>query len=193
MNGAVMKNFVTPTNPFASARVGAGDAFVSEVDESDGSIALYRPGSPCCSTSASITSRWRSCAPCSATSSHAATIAGGQCRRCEALRPGCRAPATAITFGIDQRRAQIGWCPAQHREGPTRTVRAVIDRRDDTNPCAEPRKCPGGTTSPTRSRRSPVPQCGRRAGGRGGGRAGQLCGPCAPLRHCRHQRHRASP
>lgn len=28
---------------FASALVGAGDAFVSEVDESDGSIALYRP------------------------------------------------------------------------------------------------------------------------------------------------------
>ncbi|MFC0203916.1 Mur ligase family protein [Novosphingobium soli] len=43
MNGAVMKNFVTPDSPFASARVGGGPAFVSEVDESDGSIALYRP------------------------------------------------------------------------------------------------------------------------------------------------------
>ncbi|MBA4048186.1 MAG: UDP-N-acetylmuramate--alanine ligase [Sphingomonas sp.] len=43
MNGAVMKNFATPDAPFASALVGAGDAFVSEVDESDGSIALYRP------------------------------------------------------------------------------------------------------------------------------------------------------
>jgi UDP-N-acetylmuramate--alanine ligase len=43
MNGAVMKNFVTPDTPFASALVGLGDAFVSEVDESDGSIALYRP------------------------------------------------------------------------------------------------------------------------------------------------------
>lgn len=43
MNGAVMKNFVTPTNPFASARVGRSPVFVSEVDESDGSIALYRP------------------------------------------------------------------------------------------------------------------------------------------------------
>src|SRR4051812_39194973 len=43
MNGAVMKNFVSPEIPFASALVGAGDAFVSEVDESDGSIALYRP------------------------------------------------------------------------------------------------------------------------------------------------------
>lgn len=43
MNGAVMKNFVSPDVPFASARVGAGEVFVSEVDESDGSIALYRP------------------------------------------------------------------------------------------------------------------------------------------------------
>lgn len=44
MNGAVMKNFATPDAPFASALVGAGDVFVSEVDESDGSIALYSPG-----------------------------------------------------------------------------------------------------------------------------------------------------
>lgn len=43
MNGAVMKNFVSDETPFASALVGRGDAFVSEVDESDGSIALYRP------------------------------------------------------------------------------------------------------------------------------------------------------
>lgn len=43
MNGAVMKNFVSAEVPFASALVGRGDAFVSEVDESDGSIALYRP------------------------------------------------------------------------------------------------------------------------------------------------------
>jgi UDP-N-acetylmuramate--alanine ligase len=43
MNGAVMKNFASADAPFASALVGRGDAFVSEVDESDGSIALYRP------------------------------------------------------------------------------------------------------------------------------------------------------
>lgn len=43
MNGAVMKNFASPDAPFASALVGRGDAFVSEVDESDGSIALYSP------------------------------------------------------------------------------------------------------------------------------------------------------
>src|ERR1041385_3817206 len=43
MNGAVMKNLVSADVPFASARVGAGDLFVSEVDESDGSIARYSP------------------------------------------------------------------------------------------------------------------------------------------------------
>ena len=43
MNGALMKNFTTPETPFASAVVGAGEVFVSEVDESDGSIALYEP------------------------------------------------------------------------------------------------------------------------------------------------------
>ncbi|HEX7693874.1 MAG TPA: Mur ligase family protein [Sphingomonas sp.] len=43
MNGAVMKNFASPNAPFASALVGSGDVFVSEVDESDGSIALFSP------------------------------------------------------------------------------------------------------------------------------------------------------
>lgn len=43
MNGAVMKNFVSDENPFASAQIGGRELYVSEVDESDGSIALYRP------------------------------------------------------------------------------------------------------------------------------------------------------
>jgi UDP-N-acetylmuramate--alanine ligase len=43
MNGAVMKNFITDDTPFASSLVGHGKAFISEVDESDGSIALYMP------------------------------------------------------------------------------------------------------------------------------------------------------
>src|SRR5215213_3794934 len=43
MNGAVMRNFVTPSAPFASALVGDPELFISEVDESDGSISLYHP------------------------------------------------------------------------------------------------------------------------------------------------------
>ena len=43
MNGAVMKNFADSGDPFAGARVGKGETFISEVDESDGSIALFDP------------------------------------------------------------------------------------------------------------------------------------------------------
>lgn len=43
MNGAVMKNFADAAHPFASALIGGPDLFVSEVDESDGSIARYDP------------------------------------------------------------------------------------------------------------------------------------------------------
>jgi UDP-N-acetylmuramate--alanine ligase len=43
MNGADMKNFIEEGLPFASAKVGEGKIFVSEVDESDGSIAFFKP------------------------------------------------------------------------------------------------------------------------------------------------------
>jgi len=43
VNGAEMRNFVSADVPFASARAGSGLAFVAEVDESDGSIALFKP------------------------------------------------------------------------------------------------------------------------------------------------------
>src|SRR5580692_2847612 len=43
MNGADMKNYIEPGSPFASARVGDSNIFVSEVDESDGSIAYFEP------------------------------------------------------------------------------------------------------------------------------------------------------
>ena len=43
MNGADMKNFTDVDSPFASARIGEGEVFVSELDESDGSITLFEP------------------------------------------------------------------------------------------------------------------------------------------------------
>lgn len=43
MNGAVMRNFASAADPFTSALVGGNATYVSEVDESDGSIALYKP------------------------------------------------------------------------------------------------------------------------------------------------------
>ncbi|MDP3782768.1 MAG: Mur ligase family protein, partial [Sphingopyxis sp.] len=43
MNGAVMRNFASDDRPYASALAGDAETYVSEVDESDGSIALYNP------------------------------------------------------------------------------------------------------------------------------------------------------
>jgi UDP-N-acetylmuramate--alanine ligase len=43
MNGANFLNFVSPARPYASSLVGDPDLFVSECDESDGSIILYHP------------------------------------------------------------------------------------------------------------------------------------------------------
>src|ERR1700712_4227533 len=43
MNGADMTNFVAADSPFASATIGESGIFVSEVDESDGSIAFFAP------------------------------------------------------------------------------------------------------------------------------------------------------
>ncbi len=43
MNGANFLNFVSPSTPFASALVGDKNLFVTECDESDGSIILYHP------------------------------------------------------------------------------------------------------------------------------------------------------
>ncbi|MBN8522187.1 MAG: UDP-N-acetylmuramate--alanine ligase [Alphaproteobacteria bacterium] len=42
MNGAIFRNEISQ-NPYATAMTGQGDIFVTESDESDGSISLYRP------------------------------------------------------------------------------------------------------------------------------------------------------
>src|SRR5262249_21214534 len=43
VNGAEMKNFTSEGSAFAAARIGDGEDFVCEIDESDGSIALFAP------------------------------------------------------------------------------------------------------------------------------------------------------
>ncbi len=42
MNGGIFRNYAD-NNPYATALVGKGEVFVTEADESDGSIALYNP------------------------------------------------------------------------------------------------------------------------------------------------------
>ena len=43
VNGAEMKNFTSADSTFAAARIGDGEEFVCEIDESDGSIANFAP------------------------------------------------------------------------------------------------------------------------------------------------------
>ncbi len=43
MNGGILANFTTAENPLCCALAGNPDLFVSEIDESDGSIALFTP------------------------------------------------------------------------------------------------------------------------------------------------------
>lgn len=129
MNGAVMKNFVAPDAPFASARVGQGDVFVSEVDESDGSIALYRPK---VAVLGNVSLDHKSL-------EELRGLFGDFLARAEvtainlddaetaALAPCAR---SLVTFGIASPEARIG---AEHiAEGATTLSATVLDRRDGT-------------------------------------------------------------
>jgi len=132
MNGAVMKNFVSPEIPFASARVGQGDVFVSEVDESDGSIALYRPA---VAVLLNLSLDHKSLEELRALFGNflaASAVAAVNADNVEALAllPHARA---ALTFGIEQEQAQIGVVPGSIAEGPTRQAALVIDRHDGTH------------------------------------------------------------
>ena len=131
MNGAVMKNFVSPDVPFASARVGSGGTFVSEVDESDGSIALYRPEVAVLlnvSLDHKSMDELRALFGSFLGASDVAAINADDVEAL-ALLPHAR---RALTFGIDQPRAQIGIVEGSIADGPVRQAAMVIDRHDDS-------------------------------------------------------------
>jgi len=127
MNGAVMKNFASPEVPFASARVGAGGVFVSEVDESDGSIALYRPRvSVLLNVSLdhkgldelrALFGDFLAAAPRAAVNLDDAEARGliGRANK-------------AIPFGIDHADAMIGIDPGSIEESPFGITATVVDR-----------------------------------------------------------------
>lgn len=131
MNGAVMKNFRTPDAPFASARVGAGGLFVSEVDESDGSIAFYNP-TVAVLNNVSLDHK---------SLEELRALFGDFLARADvgvvnlddaesaALTPHAR---TLISFGIDSPQAMIGVAPGSIVDGPTTIAARIIDRRDDS-------------------------------------------------------------
>jgi UDP-N-acetylmuramate--alanine ligase len=132
MNGAVMKNFAAPDAPFASARVGQGDVFVSEVDESDGSIALYRPA---VSVLLNVSLDHKSMEELRVLfgdflAAAAVAALNADDPECLALAP--RAGAV-IRFGIDSMAAEIGVEPDSIAEGPTALTATVLDRRDGSS------------------------------------------------------------
>lgn len=131
MNGAVMKNFVAPDVPFASARVGSGGMFVSEVDESDGSIALYRPGIAVLNNVSldhkSLEELRELFGDFLARANTAVINADDE----ESMALIERA-ANAITFGLAEE-AMIGVAEGTIGEGPTAISATLIDRRDGTS------------------------------------------------------------
>jgi len=136
MNGAVMKNFVAPEAPFASARVGAGDLFVSEVDESDGSIALYHP-SVAVLNNVSLDHK---------SLEELRALFGAFLARAPIAAINLDDPETAalaphaqslITFGLTSPSADLTIQPGSITPSPTSITATLLDRRNgDTHPLA---------------------------------------------------------
>ena len=129
MNGAVMKNYASPEAPFASARVGSGGVFVSEVDESDGSIALYRPS---VAVLLNVSLDHKSMEELRALFGDflaRADVAAINLDDPEAAALAHRA-GSVVSFGIDSADAMIGVVPGSIIEGPTSVSAVIVDRRD---------------------------------------------------------------
>ena len=129
MNGAVMKNYATPDAPFASARVGSGGVFVSEVDESDGSIALYQPG---VAVLLNVSLDHKSM-------DELRQLFGDFLRVCDTAvvnlddhEAGLLLPVytPSITYAVHNPVAQIGVVEGSIVEGPFAIAATLIDRRD---------------------------------------------------------------
>lgn len=129
MNGAVMTNFASKERPFASAVAGGQTLYVSEVDESDGSIALYRPA---VGVLLNVSLDHKSMEELRQLfgeylSRSRIAVVNADDPEALALLPHA---GEAITFGVDQPQAQIGIVPGSIAEGPMRQAALVIDRHD---------------------------------------------------------------
>ncbi|MGB3795784.1 MAG: Mur ligase family protein [Alteraurantiacibacter sp.] len=130
MNGAVMKNFASAANPFASAVVGDGRVFVSEVDESDGSIALYNP-TVAVLLNVSLDHK---------SMEELRQLFGDFLRRADTAvvnlddddaKMLARSCKSVISFAVDNRDATIGIEPGTIVESETETNAVLVDRRSD--------------------------------------------------------------
>jgi len=128
MNGAVMKNFVAPGAPFASARVGKGGIFVSEIDESDGSIALYQPKVAVLGNVSLDHKSLDELRLLFGDFLGRAEIAAVNLDDAEAVALAHRAKAL-VTFGIASAEAEIGVEPGSLVEEPSRISATILDRR----------------------------------------------------------------
>ena len=129
MNGAVMKNFASAERPFASAVAGGQSLYVSEVDESDGSIALYRPAVGILLNVSLDHKSMEELRQLFGDYLSRSRIAVVNADDAEALALLPRAEEV-ITFGVDQPKAQIGIVPGSVAEGPMRQAALVVDRHD---------------------------------------------------------------
>ena len=129
MNGAVMKNFANAERPFASAVAGGQSLYVSEVDESDGSIALYRPAVGILLNVSLDHKSLEELRQLFGDYLSRSRIAVVNADDAEALAHLPRAEEV-ITFGVDQLKAQIGIVPGSVAEGPMRQAALVVDRHD---------------------------------------------------------------
>ncbi len=128
MNGAVMKNFVSPENPFASARIGQPGVFVSEVDESDGSIALYRPT---VGVLLNVSLDHKSIEELRVLFGAYVAVAGTAVINCDSPEAGYLVPRAQnkVTFGIRSREADITVDPDSIDQGEHGIRALVIDNR----------------------------------------------------------------
>ena len=131
MNGAVMKNFSSPANPFASAVVGGPEVFVSEVDESDGSIALYRPSVSLLLNVSLDHKTIEELRMLFGNFLAAADVGVANFDDDDALYLSSRAKKL-LSFAIDNPEADIGIEPGTIAEDATSTSAILVDRRTDT-------------------------------------------------------------
>ena len=129
MNGAVMKNFRSPERLFASAVVGDPALYVSEVDESDGSIALYEPAVALLLNVSLDHKSMEELRELFGNFLAAAPRGVVNADNEEAFRLVARAN-DPLTFGLENSCAALGIAEGSHADGPTKQAALVLDRRD---------------------------------------------------------------
>lgn len=130
MNGAVMKNFVRADAPFASARVGApAGPFVSEVDESDGSIAAYVPTIAVLNNVSLDHKSLEELRSLFGDFLNRAGTAVVNLDDAESAALAATARVPLITFGIGQSEADIGVLPGSITESPLGIFAEIKNRR----------------------------------------------------------------